>query len=207
MENPAGASPTSRRRARPAPGRLGGLVRPGTAAVALGAVAIVLAACGSSTPAATPTTNSPASSGGTGGTGTGATTTTGSGSTAATVKAASTNKGTILETPAGMPLYTLAPGTACTGACAAAWPTLTVPAGITPKAGAGVTGTLATAKQSNGALWVTYNGKALYTFLSDSSPGQVTGDGVAGFSVAKVAAASTSSVSPTTTTSSGGYHY
>jgi predicted lipoprotein with Yx(FWY)xxD motif len=199
MENPAGASPTSGRSARPAPARLRGLVRPGTAAVALGAVAIVLAACGSSTPAASPTTNSPASSGGTG-----AGTTTSSGSTAATVKAASTNKGTVLENSAGMPLYTLAPGTACTGQCAAAWPPLTVPAGTTPKAGAGVTGTLATAKQSNGDLWVTYNGKALYTFLSDS-PGQVTGDGVAGFSVAKVAAASTSSVSPTTT--SGGYHY
>jgi predicted lipoprotein with Yx(FWY)xxD motif len=202
MENPADASPPSRRRARPAPARLSALVRLGTAAVALGALSIVLAACGSSTPSATPTTNSPTN---TGGSGSGATTTTASGSTAAIVKAASTSKGTILETSAGMPLYTLAPGTSCTGQCAAAWPPLTVPTGTTPKAGAGVTGTLATKAQSNGALWVTYNGKALYTFLSDSS-GQVTGDGVAGFSVAKAAAASTSSVAPTTSSTSG-YHY
>ena len=51
-----------------------------------------------------------------------------------------------------------------------------------------MTGTLGTT-MTGGALVVTYNGKELYTFLSDS-PGQVTGDGVAGFSVAKVAAAS-----------------
>ncbi len=70
---------------------------------------------------------------------------------------------------------------------------------------AGVTGTLATAKQSNGALWVTYNGKVLYTFLSDSSPGMVTGNGVAGFSVAKVSGAAATTT--TTSASSGGSQY
>jgi predicted lipoprotein with Yx(FWY)xxD motif len=110
-------------------------------------------------------------------------------------------------------LYTLAAGTSCTGSCAQAWPFLTVPTGTTPKAGAGVTGTLGTTT-SGGALVVTYNGKALYTFISDSA-GQVTGDGVAGFSVAKVAAASgasnqspgTTAAPMTTTTSGGGYKY
>jgi len=107
-----------------------------------------------------------------------------------------------------MPLYTLAAGTSCTGACAQAWPLLTVPAGTTPKAGAGVTGTLGTT-MSGSDLVVTYNGKDLYTFLSDS-PGQVTGDGVAGFSVVKVstAAAGVSTNATTTTTkASGGYQY
>jgi hypothetical protein len=74
-----------------------------------------------------------------------------------------------------------------------------------------VSGTLATAQQSNGALQVTYNGALLYTFVSDTSPGQVTGNGVAGFSVAKPSTSSTqagasggSSPAGTTTTKSGG---
>ena len=126
-----------------------------------------------------------------------------------TVKTASTsNFGTILVNSAGMALYTLAPGTSCTGACAQAWPTVTVPAGTTPKAGPGVTGTLGTTTP-NGADAVTYDGKALYTFLSDSSPGQVTGNGVAGFSVAKLSAASSGSggsgTTTTTTARSSGY--
>jgi len=130
------------------------------------------------------------------------------------VKSASTSKGTVLENSAGLPLYTLAAGASCTGACAQAWPFVTVPAGTTPKAGTGVTGTLGTT-MTGGMTVVTYNGKALYTFLSDSA-GQVTGDGVAGFSVAKVAAASgasnntpapTAPKAATTTTSGGGYKY
>jgi hypothetical protein len=96
------------------------------------------------------------------------------------------------------------------GPCAQAWPALTVPAGTTPHGGPGVNGTLATAKQSDGSLQVTYNGALLYTFVSDTSPGQVTGNGVAGFSVAKPstsstqAGASSGSSSGSTNTSSGG---
>ena len=108
----------------------------------------------------------------------------------------------MLENSAGMPLYTLAAGTSCTGACATAWPPLTVPAGSTPKAGSGVTGTLGTT-MAGGATQVTYNGKALYTFLSDSA-GHVTGDGVAGFSVVKVSASTTGASAPTTAAPSGG---
>jgi predicted lipoprotein with Yx(FWY)xxD motif len=154
----------------------------GLAVASLAAVALALAACGSSSSTST--------------------TTTGSSSASVTVKAASTDKGTILETSAGMPLYTLTLGTSCTGACASAWPFLTVPAGTTPKAGPGVTGMLGTTT-SGGALVVTYNGKKLYTFTSDS-PGQVTGDGVAGFSVAKVTGAAPTS---TATTSGSGSRY
>jgi predicted lipoprotein with Yx(FWY)xxD motif len=95
----------------------------------------------------------------------------------------------ILVGPTGMALYTHAGDSAtsstCTGGCLTAWPALTV-SGATPTAGSGVTGTLATLTRSdNGATQVTYNGKPLYYFASDSTPGQASGDGVAGFSVAK----------------------
>jgi len=188
----------------PAPTRLKALAHPGGAVAALAVVGLVLSACGSSSPtSATTTTAAPAGNSGGGSTSTSAATGTD------TVKTASSSSfGTILVNSSGMALYTLAPGTSCTGACAQAWPTVTVPAGATPKAGSGVTGTLGTT-MLNGADAVTYNGKVLYTFLSDSSPGQVTGNGVAGFSVAKVSAASGASggsaTTTTTTARSSGY--
>jgi predicted lipoprotein with Yx(FWY)xxD motif len=207
MTNHPDAIATSGPRGRHTPRRFSGVVRPGTAVAALAGVALVLAACGSSSPNSAATTTTA------GNTGTSAATsapsaTTGAGSASATVKAASTSKGTVLENGTGMPIYTLAAGTSCTGACAQAWPFVTVPAGTTPKAGSGVTGTLATT-MIGGSTVVTYNGKTLYTFLSDSA-GQVTGDGVAGFSVVKVSTASPASSGPaatTATTSGGGYKY
>src|SRR5512143_1268189 len=54
--------------------------------------------------------------------------------------------GAILTGPDGRTLYTYSADSAgtstCTGGCATAWPPLTVPAGQTPTAGTGVTGTL-----------------------------------------------------------------
>ena len=139
--------------------------------------------------------------------------------------AASTSAGTVLENSSGMALYIFTPdGTGtqskCTGACASAWPALTVASGTTPTAGSGVSGTLATAMQSNGTNQVTYNGKLLYTFISDSS-GKVTGNGVANFQVVKVSSSATNTnagsgagagggtTTPTTMASggSGGYQY
>jgi predicted lipoprotein with Yx(FWY)xxD motif len=64
---------------------------------------------------------------------------------------------------------------ACTGACAATWPALTVPAGGTPTAGAGVTGKLATITRDDGTLQVTYNGLPLYFFKNDKAPGDANG--------------------------------
>ena len=178
-------------------------------------LAVVLAACGSGS-SATPTTAGPsattAAPAGSGGSATTAAPAgSGGGAQGATVKVATTNVGKALVTSTGMALYTYGPDhgaamSTCTGACIQAWPPLTVPAGTTPHAGAGVSGALGTSKQSDGALQVTYNGNLLYTFLSDSSPGQVTGNGVAGFSAVKVAAPSSAAVA-TTTTSGGGYHY
>jgi len=199
MDHHADATTTPRRRAPLAWPGLKRLARPGTAVATLAVAALALAACGSSSPSSSATTAANT------GTGTG-TTAASSGTTAAssgaTVMSASTSSGKVLENSAGMPLYTLAAGTSCTGACAMAWPPLTVPAGSTPKAGSGVTGTLGTT-MAGGATQVTYNGKALYTFLSDSA-GHVTGDGVAGFSVVKVSASTTGASAPTTAAPSGG---
>jgi predicted lipoprotein with Yx(FWY)xxD motif len=76
----------------------------------------------------------------------------------------------------------------CTGGCLSNWPayqdkgsTTGLPAGIS------------TIKRTdNGQVQYTYNGKPLYYFTSDSN-GQVTGDGVESFSVAKPAASKQSS--------------
>jgi predicted lipoprotein with Yx(FWY)xxD motif len=109
--------------------------------------------------------------------------------------------GTVLTDAQGFALYTFGSDhngmSSCTGTCAQVWPALTVPAGTTPSAGPGVTGTVASVLESNGTYQVTYDGSPLYTFASDSSPGQVSGNGVGGFSVVKVAAAPAPSA-PTT---------
>lgn len=82
----------------------------------------------------------------------------------------------------GMTVYTFAKdvkdsGTsACTASCIANWPALTVPAGATPVAGTGVTGTLGTiTRTDDGSLQVTYNGKPLYFFANDKAPGDANG--------------------------------
>jgi predicted lipoprotein with Yx(FWY)xxD motif len=113
-----------------------------------------------------------------------------------------TTYGNILTDSSGMPLYTL--NGSCTGSCASAWPALTVPAGAVPSGGAGVTGTLKAAKQADGTYQVTYNGSPLYTFVQDS-PGQVTGQGVAGFTVVKVSGSASGSTTNTTRGGGAGY--
>src|SRR5438445_4729391 len=94
---------------------------------------------------------------------------------------------TILVNSAGLTLYTYGKDTAgtsnCTGSCATVWPPLTPGSGA-PTGGTGVTGTLATITRSDGTKQVTYNGKPLYTFQSDSSAGMASGDGVNNFSAA-----------------------
>jgi len=81
----------------------------------------------------------------------------------------------------GMTVYTFTKdvkdsGTsACTGGCITKWPALTVAAGATPKAGAGVTGKLATITRDDGSLQVTYNGLPLYFFSGDSAAGDSNG--------------------------------
>jgi len=112
----------------------------------------------------------------------------------ATVDIATTASfGTVLTDAQGFALYTFPSDhngmSACTGACVSVWPALTVPAGTTPTAGTGVSGTVASVLQANGTYQVTYNGAPLYTFVGDTTAGAVTGNNVGGFKVVQVAAA------------------
>ena len=104
------------------------------------------------------------------------------------MSAAAGAQGTILVDGSGNALYRFDKDTpassACTAACANIWPPLTVAAGK-PTAGPGVGGKLSVLARPDGTQQVTYNGAPLYTFNKDTAPGQVTGDGVGGFHVAK----------------------
>jgi predicted lipoprotein with Yx(FWY)xxD motif len=103
---------------------------------------------------------------------------------AATVGVANTGLGKILIDPHGRTLYLFQKdsGTtsACTGACASAWPPLR--ANGKPTAGSGANASLlGTTARSDGASQVTYNGHPLYTFTSDQKPGDTNGQGVNAF--------------------------
>lgn len=106
-----------------------------------------------------------------------------------TVGTGPSSLGTVLVGPTGLTLHTHAGDTStvstCTGGCATAWPPLTLASGDQPTAGSGVTGHLGTLIRSDGATQVSYNGQPLYNFAGDAKPSDVTGNGVAGFSVAK----------------------
>jgi predicted lipoprotein with Yx(FWY)xxD motif len=84
---------------------------------------------------------------------------------------------TVLTNAAGRTLYWFGPDTsthsACTGSCAQYWP----PVGPPATAGPGVTGRLATIHRPGG-LQETYNGHPLYTYISDTGPGQASGNNV-----------------------------
>ena len=115
-----------------------------------------------------------------------------SNSAGATVGTASSpDFGTVLTGPNGMTLYTHAGDSAtvstCTGACAATWPPLATTG--QPTAGPGVTGQLGTATRADGTTQVTYGGLPLYYWEGDTKSGDVTGDGLEGFSVATVGGA------------------
>jgi predicted lipoprotein with Yx(FWY)xxD motif len=89
--------------------------------------------------------------------------------------------GRILTTVGGRSLYKH-PNGPCTGQCLAIWPPLLMPRGKTvPKGIAG----LRTVLLASGRRQVTYRHRRLYTFVNDTGT-SVTGNGVAGFLVAKV---------------------
>ena len=69
---------------------------------------------------------------------------------------------------------------ACSGACAAAWPPVT--AAAMPMAGSGVEQSLlGTTKRSDGTEQVTYNGHPLYYFAADTGAGTAKGQGAKAF--------------------------
>ena len=88
--------------------------------------------------------------------------------------------GTVLVDSQGRTLYLFGAdsGTksACSGACATAWPPLRDSG--KPTAGSGLNvSLLGTAPRSDGNSQVTYNGHPLYTFVMDQKPGDATGQG------------------------------
>ena len=103
----------------------------------------------------------------------------------AEVKTATDAKvGSFLTGANGMTLYIFTKDpkdtSVCSGSCATNWPPFTAAAGGSPKAGAGLAGTLATITRADGGTQVTYNGAPLYYFAADAKAGDVTGQGVGG---------------------------
>jgi predicted lipoprotein with Yx(FWY)xxD motif len=138
--------------------------------------ALVVAGCGSS--ASSTTTTSSSASTPPPKTNTGA---------SATLGVATTGLGKTLVDAQGRTLYLFkkdsATTSACTGACASAWPP--VRANGKPTAGSGAnTSLLGTTTRSDGAPQVTYNGHPLYLFVMDTKPGDTNGQGVTAFGAA-----------------------
>src|SRR5947209_5408708 len=151
--------------------------------------ALAVAACGgggSAATAATPKTSSGA---------------------AATVGVANSSLGSILVNSSGRTLYLfkadVGAKSACTGACATAWPPLL--AKDTPTAGTGLTASkLGTITRSGGSRQVTYNGHPVYLFINDKKAGQTTGQGVTAFGAAWFALTPSGNQASAPASSSGG---
>ena len=156
-------------------GTKGLLRRPLVALAALVAVGALAAACG----------GNGSGSGGGGLYGGGGPASTGGGPTGvATVTAASTTLGMVLVDGSGRTLYLFEKDqpdqSACSGACAAAWPVDN--SSGTPKAGSGVQASLlGTIKRSDNTTQVTYNHHPLYYYSGDSGAGQQNGQGLNAF--------------------------
>ena len=95
-----------------------------------------------------------------------------------------TPAGYVLANAAGHTIYWFArdhrgsPRSACTGRCLLVW----LPVTGHPVAAKGLTldAVLGTITRPDGVVQATYDGYPLYTFASDSAPGQAHGDGAAG---------------------------
>ncbi|MDX6256460.1 MAG: hypothetical protein QOJ11_2794 [Frankiales bacterium] len=103
---------------------------------------------------------------------------------AATVDVRTSNGKSFLVGGSGRALYLWIPDTktksTCSGACAGAWPPLTVKGA--PTAGTGATASdLGTISRSDGTKQVTYAGHPLYYFSGDKAAGQTNGEGSNGF--------------------------
>src|SRR3954467_10022887 len=102
----------------------------------------------------------------------------------ATLGVESSSLGKILADSKGNTLYLFKKdsGTksACTGACASAWPPLRASGKPTVATGANAS-MVGTTPRPDGKPQVTYNGHPLYTFTGDQNPGDTSGQGVNAF--------------------------
>ena len=94
-----------------------------------------------------------------------------------------TGFGTILETRHGLPLY-LDTAPPCTAGCLAVWPPLLMPGSKTVPTGSSCLATTPFGSR----LQVTYDGRAVYTFITDAKHRPPTGNGVQSFAVVTVPA-------------------
>ena len=138
----------------------------------LAAVALVAAACGSSGSSGT------SGSGSSGSGSTPSAAAAGSGSSSSMVKSTTISGVKVLTNARGFTLYWFVPDTStksnCNGACAQYWPPLKGPV----TAGAGVTGKLTVITRQDGSKQAAYDGHPLYTYVSDTAPGQAKGNGL-----------------------------
>ena len=162
----------------------------GTRRTAWGAIAaaaaVLLAACGSKSNAAT------SGSGG-------------SGMHAPAVATRSVSGiGTVLTASNGFTLYHLTTEKhgqiKCTASCRSTWPPLLTTEGA-PAAPAGVSGTFGTIHRPDGGTQVTFDGMPLYMYSGDTAAGQASGQGIGGVWFA----VTTSSTGSSPSSSSGGY--
>lgn len=151
-----------------------------------GAATALLAACGSSSPAATPTpTTRPAAATPTTILPSATTPTTTASTTAGSeLTVATTSLGKVLVDAQGRTLYLYTkdtqnkPGT-CESTCAANWPPLI--AAKLPTVSSSLTASkLSLMKRTDGTEQVAYNGWPLYLYAKDSKTGDVSGENVAG---------------------------
>jgi predicted lipoprotein with Yx(FWY)xxD motif len=174
----------------------------------LGLAAVVAAGCGGSGGSSATAASAGGGSASTGG------------AAHATVDVANNSQlGNILVDSEGLTLYTFQKDvngkSMCFGSCAQLWPPLTASGKASAGSGANA-GMLGTVKRSDGSTQVTYGGQPLYTYTADSSPGQITGNGIDTFGAvwnavqpsgakAPVSSSGSSASAGSTSTSSGGY--
>lgn len=132
------------------------------------AAGLLAAACGTaagSTTAGSATAGTPASSGST---------------TATVIESHAGSAGAFLTNSSGRAVYLWAADgmnkSACSGACAGAWPPVTTKGTVTAASGAKAAD-LGTITRSDGSKQVTYLGHPLYYFAGDSGSGQTNGQG------------------------------
>jgi predicted lipoprotein with Yx(FWY)xxD motif len=149
-------------------------------AAAAGLAALAACSSSSSSSSSAPTTSSPTTSNAPAGSSASASSGSASGAAAATaegLKTASIGGVTLLTNAKGFTLYSFAPDTAtksaCSGACAAAWPPQTAPATVTSP--------YTSIKRPDGTTQLVFNGHPLYTFTGDTAPGTASGNGVNAF--------------------------
>jgi predicted lipoprotein with Yx(FWY)xxD motif len=137
---------------------------------ALATAALIVAGCGSSSSSSSQAATAAAP----------ATSSTAAASAGTAISTTKGSAGTYLVGPNGRAIYLWVADTgdksACSNACAQAWPPVTTTG--KPTAGTGVNAAdLGTTMRSDGSQEVTYKGHPLYYFVADTSAGQTKGQG------------------------------